>query len=210
VLEVAVEGDGLVPKQRLDDRDRLLKATNAAIIRIAEHVVLGLVPAGTQPEDGSPVADLVDHLGHLRQQTGVAEAGADDERANVDPLGRRRDSRHRRPALPNAADAGCRRRWRGRCGRPGQLGVAANRLKGHLPDDQVVGEPGHVEADRLASADDLDHIPEARRGGAEGVPLRDRDHQPQRHLPPALRPAVPPVRERLNVRTSCLVVARHR
>ena len=81
---------------------RLLEAADAVVEGVAEGAVLRLVPAGAEAQDQPAAADLVDRVGHLRQQRRVAEAGADDERADLDPLGDGGQRGQQRPALPRA------------------------------------------------------------------------------------------------------------
>ena len=69
---------------------------------IAEGMVLRLVPAGAEPEDQPAAGDLLDRVRHLGQQGRVAETGATDQRADLDPLGDGRHAAQQRPAFPGA------------------------------------------------------------------------------------------------------------
>ena len=89
-----------VAQEARDDRERLLEAIDAVVEGKAEGAVLRLVPARAETEDQPAAADLVDGVGHLGQQGRVAETGADDQGAELDPPGGGRQRREERPALP--------------------------------------------------------------------------------------------------------------
>jgi hypothetical protein len=59
-------------------------------------------PARPEPQDQPPAADLVDRVGHLREQRRIPEAGAGDERAEFDPPGGGGERGQQGPALPGA------------------------------------------------------------------------------------------------------------
>src|SRR5215204_918140 len=74
--ELTLEVDVFATQERVDDRHRLLEATDPPIEGKTERVVLWLVPACAQSEDDTTPADVVDRLGHLGDQTRIAETGA--------------------------------------------------------------------------------------------------------------------------------------
>src|SRR5688500_11346987 len=76
----------LPASQRVDDRHRLLEAADPVIEGIAERVILGLVPPRAEAEDDTTPADVVDRLGHLGDETRVAETGAGHQRPDLDAL----------------------------------------------------------------------------------------------------------------------------
>src|SRR5207249_11309732 len=57
-------------QEGMDNRERLFKAAYAMIEWVAERPILRLVPPGAQAKDQPSVTDLVDRVGHLRQQRG--------------------------------------------------------------------------------------------------------------------------------------------
>src|SRR5205823_13456932 len=79
----ALVGHFVLPHQRGDDVESLLEARDAMIERQAEGDELGLVPAGAEPQREAAAADLVERGRHLRQERGIAEGGAGDERADL-------------------------------------------------------------------------------------------------------------------------------
>ena len=121
--EAARERDPLAVQQAAHDRERLLEARHAMVVRDPEGAELLLVPAGAEAEHEAPAADLVDRRGHLRDQARRVEAGAGDERTEPHPLGRGGEGGQQRPRLPGPA-----------------LGPAVAAV------EQVVAEPDRVEA----------------------------------------------------------------
>lgn len=95
----------------------------------AKGPVLGLVPAGAQPQDQPPPADLVHGMGHLGQQGRVTEGIAGHQGAQLHPL---RGSRQRRKHAPALPDAG------------GLAGLEAV--------EQVVVDPDRIETQLLGQA----------------------------------------------------------
>ena len=127
--EPALERHPLAGERAPDDLERLLEARDAVVVGQAERAVLGLVPAGAEPEDEPAAAHLLDRRRHLRDQPGRMERGAGDERAELDTLGDRRQRGEHRPDLP----------------RPALLTAVA-------AVEQVVAEPDRVEALLLGRA----------------------------------------------------------
>ena len=103
VVVAAVEVHAAGAQQGMDDLQRLLEPADDVLVREAESLVLRRMPAGAKPEDEPTVADLVYGIRHLRCQSRIAEAGADDERAEFHPAGHRGQRAQQRPALPDAA-----------------------------------------------------------------------------------------------------------
>jgi hypothetical protein len=121
-----VEVDLPVAQEGPDDREGLLEAGDPVVEREAEAAVLGLVPAGTEPDDQPAVGDLVDRGGELREHRRRMEARRGDERPDLDPRGDRGDPSEGGPGLPGAA-----------------------RLAVLVAVEEVVAEPDRVEPDRL-------------------------------------------------------------
>ena len=127
--------------------------------------VLVLMPARAEAEDEPAAADVVDRDGLLEKDRRVAERIARDEDAEADPRGEGGDRGERRPRL---VDRVLRR----------AVGV-----------DEVVDEPGRVEAERLGEAELLeDAIPRLVRL-AEEEPEADRDSHRCAASPSFSRPA---------------------
>jgi len=61
----------LPAQQRADDADGLLEPADAVVGRVAERLVLRVVPARPKPKDEPAAADRVGGRGHLRQQRRV-------------------------------------------------------------------------------------------------------------------------------------------
>ena len=101
---VALERHGLAPQQRADDPERLLEPFDAVVLREPERVVLRVVPPGPEAEDQPSTAHLVGGRGHLGHERGVAEARAQDERADLDAFGRGGEGAHDGPGLELAVD----------------------------------------------------------------------------------------------------------
>ena len=127
--EASRERDALAREQPAHDRERLLEARDAVVVRDPERPVLLLVPAGAEAEHEAAAADLVDRRRHLRDQARRVEARAGDERAEPHPLGRGGQRREQRPRLPRTA-----------------LGPAVAAV------EQVVADPDRVEAALLGRA----------------------------------------------------------
>src|SRR5204862_6539215 len=85
LVEAPVEVDRAVPEQRPDDRERLVETGDPLLEREAEGPELDVVPARAEPEDEAATRDLVDRRRLLREQGGIVEAGAGDERSDRDP-----------------------------------------------------------------------------------------------------------------------------
>ena len=101
--EAARERDAVARQQPADDRERLLEARDAVVVRDPERAELLLVPAGAEPEHEAAAADLVDRRGHPRDQTGRVEPGARDERPEPHALRRGRERGELGPGVPGAA-----------------------------------------------------------------------------------------------------------
>src|SRR2546421_12171692 len=84
----ALEVDGAFLEQCPDDRERLLEAIDPVVERDTKGAELGLVPAGAEPQDEAPTADLVERVGLLGEDGRVVECRARDERAQPDRRGR--------------------------------------------------------------------------------------------------------------------------
>jgi hypothetical protein len=85
-------------------RSASLEPIDAAILRKAERVVLGVVPPGAEAEDQPSAAHLVGRGGHLGDERRAAEARAEHERADLDAFGRGRDRADDGPRLQLAVD----------------------------------------------------------------------------------------------------------
>ena len=168
----ALEVDASLAQERHDDLEGLLEAAHPVVEGVAEGLVLGLVPPGAEPQHDAPAADLVEGVGHLRQQRRVAEARAGDERPEVDAAGRLRHRAEHRPHLPDAAALSLRH-------------VDRRDVAGRgAPEDQVVGRLDRVEADLLAALRDLAQDGPGHRLAVPQRPDPDRQCHPQLH--PAL------------------------
>ena len=145
-----------IVEHRGDDPQALLERVETALERHAERRELGLVPAGAQAEDEPPTADLVERLGHLREQRRVPQRHRRDVGAEPDPRhgdGERREQRH---GFPGPA--------------PRDRRVA---------EPEVVGDPERVEADGLAGLRHGQDVVPARRGAVHR-PLDVRQVQAER------------------------------
>src|SRR5262249_10485779 len=105
LVEAADEVDLAVAQEPVDDAEPLLEAAHPVVVRVAEGLVLRLVPAGADPEDQAPAGDLLDGVGQLREVGGAAERHARDQRTHPDAGGPRGAARADRPSPPLA--------WRG-------------------------------------------------------------------------------------------------
>ena len=103
LVPASVEVDGAFAQERADDRERLLEAVDAVVVRVAVGAELGLVPARAEAEDEPAATQLVDRGGLLGEQRRVVEVGAGDERPELDPRRRGGDRGQQRPRLPRAA-----------------------------------------------------------------------------------------------------------
>src|SRR5487761_2361904 len=72
---------------------------------IAESVILWLVPACPQSQRKSPVADLIQRIGHLRQQRRIAERGTGHQWPKLNALCRRSYPAEESEHLPRAIDS---------------------------------------------------------------------------------------------------------
>jgi hypothetical protein len=98
----ALNIDVFTPEQGNDDLESLFESADAMVVWKAERVELRLVPAGAQAEDETASADLFDSVGHFGEHGRVSVAGAGDKWAELNPVGRRRQCRQERPAVPAA------------------------------------------------------------------------------------------------------------
>jgi len=167
---LAREGDLLALEQRQDDLERLVEAAGEVVERVAEGVVLGLVPAGAEAEQQAPAAHVVEGVGDLGEQGRVAEAVAGDEWPDGGGGGGLGDGAEQREGLPDAA----------------RLALVHDDRAG-VAEDQVVRNPERVDADALGR---LRHV-------AQLAPA-DRAVRPVPHLALAQQHAeLEPVRRRI-------------
>ena len=165
LVEAALEGRPLLRHQQADDLDRLLEPVDPLRGRRqvdAVAAVLVLVPAGPDPEDQPPAADVVDGDRLLQQDRRMAERVARHEDAQADarrPRGDRRQQRPRlrgsRPRAGRPCRPGGRRATRGRSRAPRPRGTPrAPRSQALLawlrksPKRRLVGS-GHSRCSRL-------------------------------------------------------------
>ncbi len=182
----AFEIDASRAQQAMDDGDRLGKAADAMVERVAKGDVLRLVPTGAETENEAPTGDLVDGIGDLRQQGRVAERGAAHQRADLDPGGHRRQSGEQGPALPRSLHLlsgeaidevvrvpdGIEAELLGHPGHLDQIAPASRRAT-HLPlgvgqDESDLQRPGSGGASRFAPRRDI----LAGRHGLQSFPVR--------------------------------------
>ena len=149
----AVEVGPAVADQVADDRQRLLESADLVVGRVAEGLVLRVVPATPDAEDEPAAADVVERRGHLGQQGRVAERRAHDDRPELDALRRLGDGRQDRPALVDA----------------GRLAIE--------PEEQMVEDPDRVEPRRLGGSGDVADLAVGRRRG-RAVLLADGQDDP--------------------------------
>ena len=90
-----LEVDGPGTQQRRDDRHRFLEAAGAVVKRVAVGGELRFVPAGAEGEDQAAAADLVEGVGDLGEERGVAEGRAEHDRAKFHAGGRHGSARGR-------------------------------------------------------------------------------------------------------------------
>ena len=158
----ALEGRPLLAHQQADQVDRLLEPVDPfrpgrEIDPVATMLVL--VPARPDPKGQPSAADVVDRDGFLEQECRVPERVAGHEDAEPDPLGPRRDGGQQGPALQAAI-----------LGRT--VGV-----------DEVVDQPGVVEAERLGEDEVVEHLrPRPARLAQEQPEAQRRVWPPSGHL----------------------------
>ncbi len=163
LLVPPLECHALPSKERGDHLERLREPVHPVVLRIAERVVLGVVPPGPQAEGHPPAADDVGGGGHLGQEPGRSERGAHHQLAELDPFGGRGEGRHHRPRLE----------------------LAFGRLAG-AGREEVVVDPQGVEADRLGVLGEAPDLRPARHPpAAVGRSHRDEDAEPHREPRPA-------------------------
>jgi len=130
-----------VAQQPPDDRQGLLEAGNEVVRRVTHGAVLKHRVAGTQAEYQPSTTDLVQGIGHLRQQRGIAKPGAGNEDPKLDAASRHGQGSQQGPPFPHAEG-----RHGGDLRRDGSTDPFVE-----LTEDapRVVGEPERVEADFL-------------------------------------------------------------
>ena len=137
LVEAATERDRASGLQPVEDLERLLEPVDAfgrRRQRDAVPAVLVLVPAGPEPEDQPPAADVVDGDRLLEEHSRMAERVARDEHAEADARRPRSERCEQRPRLVT-----------GVLGRP--VGVK-----------QVVDEPGVIEPELLGQREVVEHL----------------------------------------------------
>ncbi len=154
LAELALLTDPLAAQQPVDDRERLGKAGDRAVVWDPEGAKLALVPAGAEAEDEPAAADLIEGGGHLGEQSWRMETGAGHQRTEGDPIGHRRKCGQQRPGLPGAP-----------LGPP----VAG--------EQEVVAEPDGVEADLFGRASHREVL----RPAHVAFDFRELDSHPKRH-----------------------------
>ena len=103
LVESSVDRDALLREQAPDDLERLLEPADQVVEGEAERRELRVVPAGADPEPKASTADLVDGRRHAREHPGRVVGGRRDERSELDPRCRGRESGELRPDVPGAA-----------------------------------------------------------------------------------------------------------
>ena len=161
-------------QQRLDDRHRLLEAADPVIEGIAERVVLRLVPPCAETEDDPTPADVVDRLGHLGDETRIAEPGAGHQRPDLDALRGAGQTGHGREALPDATVL--------------FIGGYLELATGLRPKHEVVDDPDRVKAGVFGRARHGQDVGKVGRAPERGV-LGDRQDDSDAHRAIAGRPA---------------------
>ena len=148
-LEVGVSAS----QERDDDLERLLEATKDVVLGQTEIVGLaGPGVTGAQAEDEPSAADLVESLGRLGDDPGVAVERGHDPRPDLHPRGHGGHGAGHRHAFPDAS---------------GRAVLVA--------PQQLVGRPDRVEPDRLRlQSNPLDVRPSGRR--PVGAVLHEREH----------------------------------
>ena len=86
-MPLPVEADTSLAKEREDDPQRLLEATDAKIEREVERLELRLVPATAEPQHQPSAADFVELGGHLGGERRIAERDREHERTDLHPAG---------------------------------------------------------------------------------------------------------------------------
>jgi len=121
------EGDRFAAQQRNDDLESFLQAADAVVGRVAERLILGVVPPCAQTEnEPAAAADRVSRDRHLREQSGIPIRGARDQLADLDACRRRGERGGQRPRFVNPFE----------------------RRAGHAAEE-VIADPNGVEADGL-------------------------------------------------------------
>ena len=150
------EADTSLAKEREDDPEGFLEATDAVIEREVERLELRFVPATAEPEHQPSAADLVELGGHLGGERRIAERDREHQWTDLHPAG---ECRHRRQDGPGLVDA---------------FGRAT------LAEEHVVRQVDRVEAALLGGER---HV--AQRGPRWDVTTRfvlaHRQHQPDLH-----------------------------
>ena len=102
LIVLALIGRLVLGEERLDEFDGLDQPAGASagrVIRNSERVVLQLEPAGAQPEDQPPAADVIDRGRHFGDDRGVAIRIAGHQQADLEPLGLGGERGQQRPAF---------------------------------------------------------------------------------------------------------------
>ena len=140
VVELVIgppHGRPVVALEAVDDLDGLLESVDPLAGRREPDAVAPMlvgVPAGSEPEDQPPTADVVHGHRLLEQHRRVAERVARDEHTEPDPARPRRDCREQRPGLETR-----------RVGRTVRV-------------DQMVDEPAMVEAELLGQDEPVEYL----------------------------------------------------
>jgi hypothetical protein len=122
------------------------------------------VPTGAESEDEAATADLVDRFRHFRDQTGIAESGAGNQRPDLQVRNTRCHGRNDREGFPDPAD----------------LTIVPGKR-------EMIGEPERIESRFGCGLANLEYILESWRW-AKVPGLGDRDHDPDTHRPLAFHP----------------------
>ena len=99
--------------RRDDDGQRLLESAHLVIRGVPERVEFGVARAAPDTQDQPPAAHVVEGGRHLGEQPGVAQAGAHDERPELDPARRFGDAGQDRPdsRIPLVSPSERKSRW---------------------------------------------------------------------------------------------------
>ena len=142
-VELALERDLLPAQQRANDLQRLLEAADAPVPWIAERHMLGLEVSGAEPQDEAPSAQLVDGVGHPREQGRITVSRVYHQGSDLHPARLPRQRAGGDHALP------------GSVGEADQLRRRARPERFQLPCGgvaEVVDQPHRVEPDLLGPA----------------------------------------------------------